>query len=222
MGVATRPRRIVRVEARDRFGLLLVLLVGSFLALGVSGERWGRIVAGVLQVCALAVAFLATEVRIDHRWLGLLAVGGIASVVLASVSGEIPNGLAEVAAVIVLAAILVAVLDRVVRHRRVTLQTLYGAMCAYFLIGLMFGSVYRAIDELTDALLFGSPVDVSVYSYFSFTTLTTLGFGDYTAVTDLGRRLTMIEAVMGQLFIATTLARLVSVYSTQAATDRAS
>jgi hypothetical protein len=221
MGVATRPRRNVRVEARDRFGLLLVLLVGSFLALGVSGERWGRIVAGVLQVGALAVAFLATEVRIDHRWVGLLALGGIASVVLASVSGEIPNGLAEVAAVIVLAAILVAVLDRVLRHRRVTLQTLYGAMCAYFLIGLMFGSVYRAIDELTDASLFGEPVDVSVYSYFSFTTLTTLGFGDYTAVTDLGRRLTMIEAVMGQLFIATTLARLVSVYSTQAAADRA-
>ncbi|HWC68394.1 MAG TPA: potassium channel family protein [Acidimicrobiales bacterium] len=220
MGVANTARRNVRAGTRDRFGLLLLLLVGSFLALGVSGDRWGRVVAGVLQLGALAVAFLATEVRVDHRWLGLLALCGITAVVLAALSGEIPNGLAEVAAVIVLGAVLVAVLDRVLRHRRVTLQTLYGAMCAYILIGLMFGSVYRALDELADASLFGEPVDVSVYSYFSFTTLTTLGFGDYTTVTDIGRRLTMLEAVMGQLFIATTLARLVSVYSTQAAQDR--
>jgi hypothetical protein len=57
-----------------------------------------------------------------------------------------------------------------------------------------------------------------VYSYFSFTSLTTVGFGDYTAKTDLGRRVVVIEAVIGQVFIATTLARLVSLYKPPSAT----
>jgi hypothetical protein len=60
--------------------------------------------------------------------------------------------------------------------------------------------------------VFGDTVDESVFSYFSFTTLTTVGFGDYTAMTDLARRIAVIEAVLGQVFIATTLARLVSLY----------
>ena len=51
-----------------------------------------------------------------------------------------------------------------------------------------------------------------MFSYFSFTTLTTVGFGDYTAATDIARRIAVIEAVLGQVFIATTLARLVSLY----------
>jgi hypothetical protein len=92
------------------------------------------------------------------------------------------------------------------------MQTLYGAMCAYFLIGLIFGSLYGAMNDFSTDSIFGVPVEWSVYSYFSFTTLTTVGYGDYTLQTDLARRIAMIEAVGGQLFIATTLARLVSLY----------
>jgi hypothetical protein len=100
----------------------------------------------------------------------------------------------------------------VLRHEHVTLQTLYGAVCAYFLIGLMFSALYGAMNDLADSPIFGKQVARSVFSYFSFTTLTTVGFGDYTIVTDLGRRMAVMEAVIGQVFIATTLARLVSLY----------
>ena len=54
-----------------------------------------------------------------------------------------------------------------------------------------------------------------MFSYFSFTTLTTIGFGDYTAVTDFGRRIAVVEGMAGQVFIATLLARLVSLYRSE-------
>jgi hypothetical protein len=197
---------------RDRFGLLLALLVGSFVALGSAENTWARLVAELLQVAALVVAFLSTGLLRSHRWLGMLAGVGIVAMALTGATNDVTAGIGAIASAVVLMAVLVAVLDRVLRHRRVSIQTLYGAVCAYFLIGLMFSSVYAALDAFGREPLFGETVSNSVYSYFSFTTLTTVGFGDYTAHTSLGRRLVAIEAVTGQVFIATTLARLVSLY----------
>jgi hypothetical protein len=201
-----------REQARDRFGLLLVLLVGSFVALGFADQPWARVVAGTLQLAALVVGFLSTGLARDYPWLGLVAVVGIAALVLAAGSADEPNAWAEIGSIAVLLVIGFGVLRRVLRHTHVTMQTLYGAMCAYFLIGLIFGSLYGAMNDFSTDSIFGVPVDWSVYSYFSFTTLTTVGYGDYTLQTDLARRIAMIEAVGGQLFIATTLARLVSLY----------
>lgn len=205
-----RERR--REQARDRFGVLLLLLVASFVALGFSDDRWVRVLAAGLQLAALIVGFLASGLRRDHKWLGPFAIVGVVAMILLSIEGDSSSGLGEIAGVIVLGALLVAILDRVLRHEHVTIQTLFGAVCAYFLIGLMFSAVYGALNDLGSSPLFGEPVDQSVYSYFSFTTLTTVGFGDYTATSDLARRIAVLEAVIGQVFIATTLARLVSLY----------
>lgn len=208
-----RPRLERRREqARDRFGLLLILLIGSFVALGFAEHSWARVLSAGLQISALAVGFLATSLHQDHRWLGLLALVSLAAIVLMAVEGDVANAIGEIAGVVVLTVLLVAVLGRVLRHEHVTMQTLFGAVCAYFLIGLMFSAVYGALNDLGDTPVFGGQVDRSVFSYFSFTTLTTVGYGDYTADTDIGQRIAMIEAVIGQVFIATTLARLVSLY----------
>jgi drug/metabolite transporter (DMT)-like permease len=205
-----REPRIQRVQ--DRFGLLLLLLIGAFVALGFSAETWARYVAALLEIAALAVAFLATRLRRDHRWLAVVLVVAIIAVVASALTGDTSEGIANIAVTFVFAAMLIAVLDRVLRHRRVTVQTLFGAVCAYFLIGLMFSAIYSALDALGSEPIFGEPVGRSVFSYFSFTALTTVGFGDYTAETDISRRIVVLEAVIGQVFIATTLARLVSLY----------
>jgi hypothetical protein len=201
-----------RAQAQDRFGVLLLLLIGSFVTLGFAGHTWAQVLAGAMQVGALAFGLLATSLRKNHRWLGVFVGIGLAAILLTALEGDITSGLGELAGVVVLGALLVAILDRVLRHEYVTMQTLFGAVCVYFLLGLMFSSLYGAMNDLMDAPIFGEPVDRSVFSYFSFATLTTVGYGDYTAVTDLSRRIAMIEAVTGQVFIATTLARLVSLY----------
>jgi Ca2+/Na+ antiporter len=209
-------RLAARTDAvQDRFGLLLLLLVGSFVALGSAERPWARVVAGLLQFAALIVAFLSTRLFRSHRWLGLFAVVGIVAIVLAVTTNDVTAGIGAIAAAVVLTAVLVAVLDQALRHRQVSIQTLFGAVCAYFLIGLIFSSIYGMLDAFGPDPVFGATVAQSVYSYFSFTTLTTVGFGDYTAHTSLAQRLVVIEAVMGQVFIATTLARLVSLYKTK-------
>ena len=201
-----------REEVQDRFGLLLGLLVGAFVALGFGGNTAARVIANLLQVAAIVVAFMATDLRRHHLWLAVTATLGVIAVFLSGFASETLRGLGSLANIVVGLSILVAVLERVLRHRRVTLQTLYGAVCAYFLLGLAFAAIYSALDELAADPIFGEPVSGSVYSYFSFTTMTTVGFGDYTAQTDVARRIVVIEAVLGQVFIATTLARLVSLY----------
>src|SRR4051812_550345 len=211
--MADPSRREARADRiRDRFGLLLALLVGAFVTLGFSEHAWARFLAVGLQIAAVVVAVAASRVRYDQRWVALLAGAALLALVTAGLSGDIAAGVEAVAVFVLLFALLVAVLNRVLRHRHVTLQTLYGAVCAYFLLGLMFSSIYAAIDSFSTTPFFGRPVAPAVYSYFSFVTLTTLGFGDYTPATDAGRRIVVIEAVAGQVFIATTLARLVSLY----------
>jgi hypothetical protein len=211
-----RHRPSIRREpehVRDRFGLLLLLLTLAFLALGFS-TSWMRVLAGALELAAFVVAFAATGLRLNHILLSGLAAAGVVATVLAGVSGPpgVAQGLGSLAACTVLVAMLVGVLDRVLRHREVTIQTLFGAVCAYFLLGLLYSAIYSALDAFGSTPIFGAAEPSSVYSYFSFVTLTTVGYGDFTAVTDLGRRVAAIEAVTGQVFLATTLARLVSLF----------
>jgi hypothetical protein len=109
-------------------------------------------------------------------------------------------------------AILVGVLRRVLAQRHVTTETILGALCVYFIVGLLFSNIFMAIDALSVEPIFGFPVPRADYSYFSFITLTTVGYGDLTAVTDIARRFAVIEAMTGQIFLATAVARLVSLY----------
>jgi len=211
-----------RRAVRDRFGLLLLLLIGSFMALESAGNGWARVIAEALQVGALAVGFLSTGLLVEHRWLGIFAAVGVIALVLAAAENDIASGIGGIAAAVVLTALLIAVLDRVLRHRRVTIQTLYGAVCAYLLIGLIFSAMYSAFDAFSAVPIFGEPVPQSVYSYFSFTTLTTVGFGDYTVKTAFARRVVAMEAVAGQVFLATTVARLVSLYKASSESSSAS
>jgi membrane protein CcdC involved in cytochrome C biogenesis len=113
------------------------------------------------------------------------------------------------------------VVVRVLAHQRITRDTVTGALCGYLLIAYIFGALYAALARLAPASLsVGSPglatggadtfvQDSWTLTYFSLTTLTTLGYGDILPVSPLARSLAMLEALTGQLYLAAFVARLV-------------
>jgi hypothetical protein len=102
------------------------------------------------------------------------------------------------------------------KQTRVTVDTVLGSICIYFLIGLFFGFFYSAIYELdTDAFSRGTQVPFDG-TYFSFVTLTTVGYGGIIPIARIARVLTNIEGMIGTLYPAIIIARLVNLYQTQA------
>ncbi|HET9092577.1 MAG TPA: ion channel [Acidimicrobiales bacterium] len=201
-------------RVQDRFGLLLFLVVASFLEQGFGDALWVSVLGTALFVLALVVGFRASGVGKRPAFLAVtigLSLGAVALFGVSGGSGPL-FGAACVVLVLLGSAVLASVLGRVLRHRTVTAQTLLGAASSYMLIGLTFAAVYGALDGLLAQPIFGHHVAGSVYGYFSFTTMTTVGYGDYTLKLDIARRIAMLQAVSGQLFLATLVARLVSLY----------
>ena len=99
-----------------------------------------------------------------------------------------------------------------------TSETVLGALCSYVLLGLHFAFVYLAVSELRDAPFFvqAGPHQQSEYLYYSFVTLTTLGFGDLSPAVGLPQALTALEALLGQVFLVTLVARLVTLWGREA------
>ena len=89
-------------------------------------------------------------------------------------------------------------------------------LLAVLIVGLMFASGYAAIEHLGESVFFANnqPANTQTFQYFSFTTLTTLGYGDFTALQNGGRAVAVLEALTGQVFLATLVARLVAAYRT--------
>ena len=115
------------------------------------------------------------------------------------------------------------ILEHILKTKEVTTDTLYGAVCVYLLLGIMWASIYGFLEYITPGAVFkGSGGDINTklttneLIYYSYSTLATLGYGDITSVTPVGRILSVLEAVFGQLYIAFLVARLISIYTTNA------
>ena len=166
------------VPGVDRFGLVLALLVLSYLVLALGGSSAPRILEGSFALVALWLALQASAAGPRVRlWAAAMLLAAFLAVVIItqSVADNTARGLGELWFVIVFLLTLIAVLRRVLIHQEVTLETIYGALSAYLLLGMMFGSVYGVMADLGDQQLFEQVAEPSIplRQYFSFTTLTT-------------------------------------------------
>lgn len=219
-GVAPEPAAPGRERPdlpRERFGLLLILLIVTYL---LSAFTTGSGVNAVQIVVFVATLLLALRSSQVPRWIARLLFGvvltgsAIALGVVLSQPSQNAIGGAEIWTGLVLLTVVVVIVHRILVSPAVTLQSIYGAVSAYMIIGLMFAAFYGAMDRLGAGEFFsnGQPGNTRTFQYFSFTTLTTLGYGDFTAANNAGRAVAVLEAMVGQIFLATLVARLVSAF----------
>jgi hypothetical protein len=203
---------------RVRYGLLLLTLIATYLVSALTHSTWG----GVVHVAFVgAITLLALgRTRLGRR-ASLAAQGAtVATAIGAGVCAGLGRNGGSLAAAadawsgLALLLTVAIIVEGVVRLERVNAQSLYGALSAYLLIGLTFAAFFGTIGNVVSGPFFanGQPFNAQTLQYFSFTTLTTLGYGDFTAVGSFGRAVAVLEAMAGQVFLATLVARLVSAY----------
>jgi hypothetical protein len=223
------PRRIVgrdplssarrrEIVLRQRYGLLLACLFVLFVFTGVApGGPWQDALITALAAATLILSLRAGEVT--PRVTTVFTVMGTALVVL--VAGLAVAGVSNAAASRVAACALVAIAPpaivvgviRGLRERGgATVQAIMGVLCIYLLMGMLWAFTYGSLDRLGGDPFFASGVSASASRclYFSFTTLTTVGYGDLTARSNLGHTLAVTEALIGQIYLVTVVALLVS------------
>ena len=200
----------------DRFGTLLFFLLFAFLISGVDDTGWPNVMGSIANVGSLLAGFAATGLAANRRRLGVLVAIGVSSAVLVGFEQtSVASSIGAIGQAVVLAAILLAVVHRVLAHERVEVPTLLGAISAYVLIGLVFAWIYLALYGIVDGPVL-NPDETGLPAYYSFVVLTTLGFGEIIPVHGIAQRLTALEAMMGSIFLATLVARLVSMYGSSA------
>lgn len=195
----------------DRFPLALGLIVLTILAHALAGDNGlTRTLVVALQGVTVLVIFSAS--RASVRTFRIVTVLVVVSVIAACVSVAIDSRTAGVGVVGALLAFVapIAIVRRVRSHIRIDLETVSATLCIYLLGGLFFANVYGVID-IVDGRFFvqRGAHDGTDFVYFSYTTLTTLGYGDLTARLDLGRMLAITEALMGQLYLVSVVALVI-------------
>ena len=225
---ATLGLMAIREDPR-RHGPLLVVTVFSLAVQGtVAPGDLQQVVVTALGGAVLLLAFRAAELP---RW-AVRSATALALVILAlSVVRATAGGIGEGAVRAMNATLLVfgppAVAVGVVRELRlsgrVRLDAVLGVLSLYMLLGMLFGFVYGALDRFGDEPFFAGaePATVSHCLYFSFTTLTTVGYGDFVAQTDLGHTLAVFEALIGQIYLVTVVSLIVGNLGRPTSRDRA-
>ena len=200
-----------------RYARLLAVIVAAFLIEGIASPgRWELAILGLLLGSTLMLALHASKVRsqIFRAAAGLVVVVVIFSL-LQALLGEPDQRLVKLANALVVVfgppVIMLGVLRRMRETQSVPLDAVIGVLCVYLLLGMFFASVYGALDHLGGKGFFaqGSPATIANCTYYSFTTLATIGYGDLTAATNLGHTLSVSEGLMGQVYLVTVVSLIV-------------
>lgn len=207
------------VRIFDSNATLLVLLLANFFVLElVDDQRVGAFISSLLSALALATAIYDSSTgRKLTRWQAIAIVAAVlvSALVLFTDSSDLIGSAYLLPAVFVLLTLPIT-LQRTLQQRTVTYETILGALSAYVLTGLVFAFVYIALSRFGESFFVQpGPHQASEYLYFSFVTLTTLGFGDLSPSPGLPQALVAIEALLGQVFLVTMVARLVTLWVRQ-------
>jgi hypothetical protein len=201
----------------DAFGLVLGLVLVTYVLTSLLGNEGWSAVLVMLSVSATSIVALTSSYSAPHYIHIAIYVGGIGMVlaVIAAITGdEVWLDLGAIIQVGLLAAAMAAVLVRVVSTAEVGARTILGAISVYMVLGLLFAVLYEGIGRVQGSPFFeGHPITHhGDYLFFSYTTLTTTGYGDLVPGGQPGRMIAGLEMLIGQIFLVTLVAGLVSLW----------
>jgi Ion channel len=215
----------VRLAGRvgNAFGLVLLLLVATYvLASLTSYAGWSAVAVTALGCAAAAVGLASAGARtVIVSWAAALAAGSVTLAIVAELSGERAFlAVATLTQTLLLASAAAAVLRAVIGALEVSFRTILGAISVYMIFGLFFTSLYLAIDRLQAGPFFsaGEP-QTGDFIFFSFTTLTTTGYGNLVPDGQPGKMFAGLEMLLGQIFLVTLIAGLVSLWRPRRRSD---
>jgi hypothetical protein len=206
---------VVRIRSGHDYFAVLGTIVVSFVFVALAPDAdWTGSIAVILQaVTLLAALWTSGRVRIaSGKVIGLATASIAVAVALLFTQSSTLVGLAGLFSGVLLLVSVIVIAQGVLAQTEVNAQSVSGAICIYVLLGLFFAFLYGAAAALGSGHFFAQGTDGtrSVRLYFSFVTLATLGYGDYTPATQLGRLLAVVEALFGQLYLVTVVALLVA------------
>jgi hypothetical protein len=192
---------------------VLALVVASFLFIAFAPEeRWSRGVLLLLEAATLVVALWTSRASGLAPRLMVVAVAVLVAVAQLIIEGRALTATVSVLNGACIVAVALVIGRGVVSAGVVNQQSVIGAITVYLLLGLLFNFAYGVVAIVGSGEFFAQGTDGSMADrlYFSFVTQTTVGYGDLSPAGDLPRTLANLEALIGQLYLVTVIAVLVS------------
>lgn len=209
-----RLRRIDPSQPPPYFIALIGIIAVILLSAGRGESNPIGALALVVQGAVLIFVLRISDVggragRIAIGVTAVLVVLGVASILI---EGDSATMSTQVVALLFAVATPAAIIRRVIRESHVDATVVGGALCVYLLIGLFYVQVFSISDRAVDGQFFVQVADPTPadFAYFSYVTMTTVGYGDLTAAGNLDRMFAVTEALVGQLYLVTVVALAVS------------
>lgn len=201
-----------------RFGIVLCLIIAAiFFVMAAPSGDGARFVSVTLQALVLVAAVIASKLhpRVIRLSVVAAAAGIAGSAAALFGTGQFGDSTAGIVTLLYVfltpPAIAIGVLKQFREEGNVTIHSMFGVLCLYLLVGLIFGVAYATVQDISGTDFFTrGHAGRDDFLYFSYATLTTVGYGDLVAASNLGRSLAITEALLGQIYLVTVVALIVS------------
>lgn len=226
MSISSRTS-LLRPNRNQKFGILLVLCILELLMSALApSSRFGELVSLVFLVLLPPIVVrLAGSPRryVIAGWVILgcgFAGAALGQFIHAPVVVSVAYNVMQLLIQLFIAGV---IMRELTRHTAMTFQSIFAAASLYVMIGIVFAKFYAVLEAISGTPFFAASRAIvpSDFVYYSFVTLTTIGYGDLTAASEIGRIFSIIEAIMGSLYLVIVVALIVSnVRPSKARTER--
>jgi len=200
--------------AHSYWAVLAAIFIAFFMAALLPDDAWASsLIVLVLSVTLLTVIWTAGWAMTERTApLAIATASGLAAAINIFWQTEALTALLGLVAGLLIVSIAVAIAAGAIAQNEVNSRSVAGAICVYMLFGMLFMFLYGVLVALGHAPFFAQGTDGTrpIRLYFSFVTLATLGYGDYTPAGNLGHALAVLEALIGQLYLVTVVAVVVT------------